>query len=49
VTLDDDIQNRSNHVWVIFLDRPTSDNFDDNKTVDTNPETEDDLGNMLSP
>jgi len=51
MTLDNDLHDRSDHVWVICLNRPTSDNYDDNddKLFDVETKTNDDLDNMLSP
>ena len=48
---DDLVHDRSNHVWAITLNRPTSDKSADNddKLYNAEMRTDDDLDNMLSP
>jgi len=43
------LHDRSDHIWEISLDAPTSDNPDDNEVVDTDTNAENKLDNILSP
>ena len=50
VTLDDDLQDRLEHVWTITVSEPTSNNkTDDDEVLKTDTQTEDDLNNLISP
>jgi len=46
-TVDDDLKHRSDCVWAISLDKPPSDNSDDDETVDTDANIDESLDSML--
>ena len=46
-TVDDDLKHRSDCVWAISLNKPPSDNSDDDETVDTDANIDESLDSML--